>query len=295
MGFSIRQTSFFLSTPKVIFGLLLLGVFPGTSALAESSQNTSQVSISVTVGGRKFPAQPFAGSNIPGGGWVGGATLVSAGFPSADVETVIISSVASGEGSIAADRLWMRSPESGNEYVSLTDMSFRPLANPNAGSGTQLPDIEFRPTWEDAPGKYHARLKISPGLNEKPGSESGFCDFEAEVPSFLNFDVENTDVRFVPSGTKGQMLGAQNIRVRVTTNSDKWKVKLSSNQDGVAFEIQSIEKGRLSPVSGYSYGTGTVSGRSAVNDYLLVFSPVCSEGKLQEGSVQVMVEGRSGY
>ena len=294
MGFSIGQTSFQAHTAKVILGLFLLTSAAASTAVADSGESTSQVSVSITIAGRKTPAQPFAGSNLPEGGWVGGATFSSSSFPSADVPSVIISPVASGDGAIEANRLWIKSEETGNQFVPLSEMSSRPLANPNASSGAQLPDLEFRPTWEDAPGKYQARLKISPGNNEATTAEPGFFEFEAEVPSFMNFEVENTLVRFVPSGTTGQAQGARNIQVLVTTNSDLWKVKLTSNMDGVYFELIGNDKGRHSPVSGYSTSNATVSGRQPVKEYLLAFKPICPADKLKDGSIQVTVEGRTG-
>ncbi len=293
MSFDILQMLSLLTKPKVIIGLLVLVVLQPSLALADSGQSTAQVSVSITVAGHKEPAQPFAGRTIPGDGWVGGAVFSSNAFPAANVKSVTITSVSSGEGTIAPDRLWLRSNEIGSEFIPLDDYSRRSIANPNAASGAPLPDIEFRPTWEDAPGKYQARLKIEPGSGGLSTTDPGFCDFEAEVPPFLNFEVENSQVRFVLSNTGDKMEGVQPIHVRITTNTDLWKVKLSCEQEDVVFELVDPSRGMSSPVSGFSTRNATVTGRQAVNNYLLAFRPVCPVETLKQGAIQVVVECRT--
>ncbi len=294
MGFNIWQFSIRIPFHKVILSLFLLSVVQASPVFSQPEQNSTQVSVSIAVSSHIGPAQPFAGRNLPEGKWVGGTSLLASSFPSADVQSVIISPVSAGEGTIADNRLWIKSDETGNQFIPLSELSSRILANPNANQGARLPDLEFRPTWEDAPGKYKARLKITSAVNETATDNSGIIEFEADVPSFMSFQVENSAVRFISSETNGILQGEKNILVHVTTNSDQWKIQMTSNQDAVSFELVGQEKGRQGPISSFSSGTSTVSGRQPVHQYLLAFKPTCPVDKKETGPVQVVVEGRTG-
>lgn len=301
MTFSFVPTSLTTTRTLVVSCFLLLAGAFVPPTFADSGQNSARVTVSFTVPGGKIPAQPFVKRSLPGDGWIGGATLASLSFPPADIKsvTIIYISIPSDPGSVAMDRLWIRVGEAGGDFVPLDEVAGSSLANPNATDSSQLPEIEFRPTWRDAPGKYHARLKITPDPNVNASTEEPrFCELEADVPPFLNFEIENSLIRFVPSPTAGDLQVAQNIHVRVTTNSEHWRIKLSCSQDDqtcpVWFELLNRSQELQGPVSGYSSQNGTVTGRSAVDDHLLVFRPVCRIWELKDGPIQVSAEGYTG-
>ena len=236
-----------LAYPLLLFilpGLMVLSAPPATGQDARISpplRGTPTISLIPSASSIVLsPGTPDGVNRLPGfhpfQGYARFDLRVQSAMPTWGA-TLAVSSIDGPEGPVPADRLWVRSTSTGNEFVPAKGLVPVVTGDYRQPVKDEPVEVLFRPAWNDPAGIYRFKLFLNPfdpgsaragGGNlvgprggREPGSEiSG----EYKNHQVVLISIEDTEIHFEILPGPGVYESDDDIALKIWTNAEAWRV-----------------------------------------------------------------------